>query len=201
MGLSMFSPKNLLIHLFFAIIAAGMFLYGADNTALIWNMFWALLALDFAILVRQNNHTASKLLITPFWLFFYPSTFYILTEIANLQFSSNTLWEQSSLILFMLYVPAILFGIMAGVESVELIFKGYGIQFYGLRLLVISLLSLFSSYAIYIGRYANLHSWDIFTRPLVFLNSLTSAINWSTFPFILGFTFMQVMVLVFAVDE
>lgn len=201
MGLSMFSPKNILIHLFFAIIAGGNFLYGAGNTTLIWNMVWALIALDFAILVRQNNHTASKLLITPFWLFFYPNTFYILTEIVNLQFSSNALWEQSSLILFMIYVPAILFGIMAGIESVELIFKGYGIQFYGLRLLVISLLSLFSSYAIYIGRYANLHSWDIFTRPLVFISSLTSAINWSTFPFILGFTLMQIMVLVFAVDE
>ncbi len=201
MGLSMFSPKNLLIHLFFVIICVGMLLNDVQNTGLMWNMLWALLALDFAILVRQNNHTASKLLITPFWLFFYPNTFYVLTELVNIQFSSTALWERSSLLLFMLYIPSILFGIMAGVESLEAIFKGYNIKFYGLRLLIIGSLSLFASYAIYIGRYANIRSWDIFIRPVTVFSSMISAITWDTFPFIFGFTLLQIMVLVFAVDE
>ncbi|HFI0351331.1 TPA: DUF1361 domain-containing protein [Streptococcus suis] len=164
-------------------------------------MFWALIALDFAILVRQNEHLASKLLITPFWLFFYPNTFYVLTELVNIQFSSTALWERSSLLLFMLYIPSILFGIMAGVESLEAIFKGYNIKFYGLRLLIIGSLSLFASYAIYIGRYSNIRSWDIFIRPVTVFSSMISAISWDTFPFIFGFTLLQIMVLVFAVDE
>ncbi len=201
MGLSMFTPKNLLIHLFFVIICVGMLLNDVQNTELIWNMFWALIALDFAILVRQNDHLASKLLITPFWLFFYPNTFYVLTELVNIQFSSTALWERSSLLLFMLYIPSILFGIMAGVESLEAIFKGYNIKFYGLRLLIIGSLSLFASYAIYIGRYANIRSWDIFIRPVTVFSSMISAITWGTFPFIFGFTLLQIMVLVFAVDE
>ncbi|HEL1619109.1 TPA: DUF1361 domain-containing protein [Streptococcus suis] len=197
----MFSPKNLLIHLFFITICVGMLLNDVQNTELIWNMFWALIALDFAILVRQNNHLASKLLITPFWLFFYPNTFYVLTELVNIQFSSTALWEPSSLLLFMLYIPSILFGIMAGVESLEAIFKGYNIDVYGLRLLIIGSLSLFSSYAIYIGRYANIRSWDIFIRPVTVFTSMISAVSWETFPFIFGFTLLQIMVLVFAVDE
>lgn len=201
MGLSMFTPKNLLIHLFFVIICVGMLLNDVQNTELIWNMFWALIALDFAILVRQNEHLASKLLITPFWLFFYPNTFYVLTELVNIQFSSTALWERSSLLLFMLYIPSILFGIMAGVESLEAIFKGYNIKFYGLRLLIIGSLSLFASYAIYIGRYSNIRSWDIFIRPVTVFSSMISAISWDTFPFIFGFTLLQIMVLVFAVDE
>lgn len=201
MGLSMFTPKNLLIHLFFVIICVGMLLNDVQNTELIWNMFWALIALDFAILVRQNEHLASKLLITPFWLFFYPNTFYVLTELVNIQFSSTALWERSSLLLFMLYIPSILFGIMAGVESLEAIFKGYNIKFYGLRLIIIGSLSLFASYAIYIGRYANIRSWDIFIRPVTVFSSMISAITWDTFPFIFGFTLLQIMVLVFAVDE
>lgn len=201
MGLSMFTPKNLLIHLFFVIICVGMLLNDVQNTELIWNMFWALIALDFAILVRQNDHLASKLLITPFWLFFYPNTFYVLTELVNIQFANAALWESSSLLLFMLYIPSILFGIMAGVESLEAIFKGYNINVYGLRLLIIGSLSLFASYAIYIGRYANIRSWDIFTRPLAVLNNMVAAMSWDTFPFIFGFTLLQIMVLVFAVDE
>lgn len=201
MGLSMFTPKNLLIHLFFVIICVGMLLNDVQNTELIWNMFWALIALDFAILVRQNDHLASKLLITPFWLFFYPNTFYVLTELVNIQFANAALWESSSLLLFMLYIPSILFGIMAGVESLEAIFKGYNINVYGLRLLIIGSLSLFASYAIYIGRYANIRSWDIFIRPVTVFSSMISAITWDTFPFIFGFTLLQIMVLVFAVDE
>ncbi|HEM6273017.1 TPA: DUF1361 domain-containing protein [Streptococcus suis] len=197
----MFSPKNLLIHLFFVIICVGMLLNDVQNTELIWNMFWALIALDFAILVRQNDHLASKLLITPFWLFFYPNTFYVLTELVNIQFANAALWESSSLLLFMLYIPSILFGIMASVESLEAIFKGYNINVYGLRLLIIGSLSLFASYAIYIGRYANIRSWDIFTRPLAVLNNMVAAMSWDTFPFIFGFTLIQIMVLVFAVDE
>lgn len=201
MGLYMFSPKNLLIHLFFIAICVGMLLNDVQNTELIWNMFWALIALDFAILVRQNSHFASKLLITPFWLFFYPNTFYVLTELVNIHFANAALWESSSLLLFMLYIPSILFGIMAGVESLEAIFKGYNINVYGLRLLIIGSLSLFSSYAIYIGRYANIRSWDIFIRPVTVFTSMLSAVSWETFPFILGFTLLQIMVLVFAVDE
>lgn len=78
---------------------------------------------------------------------------------------------------FMLYIPSILFGIMGGVESLEAIFKGYNINVYGLRLLIISSLALFSSYAIYIGRYANIRSWDIFTRPVTVFTSMISQIS------------------------
>ncbi|WP_398582936.1 hypothetical protein [Streptococcus iners] len=60
----------------------------------------ALIALDLAILVKENSHVASKLLLTPFWLFFYPNTFFTVTQLTTLQLASNTLWEQSSLILF-----------------------------------------------------------------------------------------------------
>ncbi|HFI0106358.1 TPA: DUF1361 domain-containing protein [Streptococcus suis] len=197
----MFSPKNLLIHLFFVIICVGMLLNDVQNTELIWNMFWALLALDFSLLVRQNNHFASKLLVTPFWLFFYPNTFYILTELVNIPLNSLSFTDSSSFVPAGLSILCVLFGIMAGVESVESIIKGFNISFYGLRLLMITSLSFVSSYSIYIGKLYGLTSWDIFTQPLVVLNAMFSAVTWDTFPFILGFSFIQIMVLVFAVDE
>ncbi|HFI0448331.1 TPA: DUF1361 domain-containing protein [Streptococcus suis] len=197
----MFSPKNLLIHLFFALICIGLFLNGSSEATSFWNMVWALLALDFSLLVRQNNHFASKLLITPFWLFFYPNTFYILTELVNIPLNSLSFTDSSSFVPAGLSILCVLFGIMAGVESVESIIKGFNISFYGLRLLMITSLSFVSSYSIYIGKLYGLTSWDIFTQPLVVLNAMFSAVTWDTFPFILGFSFIQIMVLVFAVDE
>lgn len=52
----------------------------------------------------------------------YPNTFYMVTDITHMHFTSTVLWERESMILFMLYVPSILFGVMAGVESLKLIF-------------------------------------------------------------------------------
>lgn len=197
----MFSPKNLLIHLFYVLIVVGLFLYGAQDSPLIGNMTMALIALDLAILVKENSHVASKLLITPFWLFFYPNTFYILTELANIPLNSLSFTDSNSFVPAGLSILCVLFGIMAGVESVESIIKGFNINFYGLRLLMITSLSFVSSYSIYIGKLYGLTSWDIFTQPLVVLNAMFSAVTWDTFPFILGFSFIQIMVLVFAVDE
>lgn len=105
------------------------------------------------------------------------------------------------MILFMLYVPSIFFGVMAGVESVRLIFSAFSIKSYWLKLFMISGLSLLSSFAIHIGRYARLNSWDIFTRPTVVIDEMLAVISWDSLPFILGFTFIQIMVLVFSINE
>ncbi|HEL1957498.1 TPA: DUF1361 domain-containing protein, partial [Streptococcus suis] len=72
---------------------------------------------------------------------------------------------------------------------------------YWLKLFMISGLSLLSSFAIHIGRYARLNSWDIFTRPTVVIDEMLAVISWDAFPFILGFTFIQIMVLVFSINE
>ncbi|ADV70284.1 hypothetical protein SSUJS14_1214 [Streptococcus suis JS14] len=135
------------------------------------------------------------------WLFFYPNTFYMVTDIVHMHFANTVLWQRESMILFMLYVPSIFFGVMAGVESVRLIFSAFSIKSYWLKLFMISGLSLLSSFAIHIGRYARLNSWDIFTRPTVVIDEMLAVISWDSLPFILGFTFIQIMVLVFSINE
>lgn len=197
----MFTKKNILIHLFFATISFGMLQYMTSGPNLIWNMFLALAALDFAILANKSKNLVSQIVLALLWIFFYPNTFYMVTDIVHMHFASTVLWERTSMILFMLYVPSILFGVMAGVESLRMIFSGFNIKSYWLRLFLISGLSLLSSVAIHIGRYARLNSWDMFTRPLVVLQEMLAAISWSTLPFILGFTFIQIMVLVFSEQE
>ncbi|HFI2692082.1 TPA: DUF1361 domain-containing protein, partial [Streptococcus suis] len=99
------------------------------------------------------------------------------------------------------YVPSIFYGVMTGVESLRLIFSAYSIKSYCFRLVLISGLSLLSSFAIHIGRYARLNSWDIFTRPSLVVSEMIEVVSWAALPFILGFTFIQIMVLVFSIDE
>lgn len=193
--------KNLLIHLFFMLISASILRYNLQGPNLIWNMFLALVALDFAVIAHWSKQGILKVIATGLWLFFYPNTFYMVTDIVHMHFASTVLWQRESMILFMLYVPSIFFGVMAGVESVRLIFEAFKLKSYVLRLLAIGGLSFISSFAIHIGRYARLNSWDIFTRPMTVVKEIVEVVSWEALPFILGFTFIQIMVLVFAEKE
>lgn len=197
----MFTKKNFLIHFFFLTLSAGMIRYNLQGPNLIWNMFLALVTLDLAALTNCSKQNLLKLPTTILWLFFYPNTFYMVTDAIHMHFTSTILFQRESMILFMLYVPSIFFGVMAGVESIKLIFSAFSIKSYYLRLFIFCLLSLLSSLAIHIGRYARLNSWDIFIRPITVVNEMIAAISWTALPFILGFTFLQIMVLVFATDE
>ncbi|WP_074412333.1 DUF1361 domain-containing protein [Streptococcus suis] len=197
----MFTKKNILTHLFFLIIAVELKRYDVTAPDLTWNMFLALVTLDFAILTNHTKSHILKVIAGLLWLFFYPNTFYMVTDIVHMHFANTVLWQRESMILFMLYVPSIFFGVMAGVESVRLIFSAFSIKSYWLKLFMISGLSLLSSFAIHIGRYARLNSWDIFTRPTVVIDEMLAVISWDAFPFILGFTFIQIMVLVFSINE
>ncbi|WP_105107558.1 DUF1361 domain-containing protein [Streptococcus suis] len=197
----MFTKKNVFIHLFFLIIAAGLRRYGVTAPDLTWNMFLALVALDFAILTDHTKSNILKIIAGLLWLFFYPNTFYMVTDIVHMHFANTVLWQRESMILFMLYVPSIFYGVMTGVESLRLIFSAFSIKSYWLRLFLIGSLSLLASFAIHIGRYARLNSWDIFTRPSVVVSEMIEVISWAALPFILGFTFIQIMVLVFSIDE
>ncbi|HEM2721929.1 TPA: DUF1361 domain-containing protein [Streptococcus suis] len=197
----MFTKKSILTHLFFLIISVGLKRYGVTAPDLIWNMFLALVSLDFAILTHFSKNGLIKFITAVLWLFFYPNTFYMVTDIVHMHFANTVLWQRESMILFMLYVSSIFFGVMAGVESVRLIFSAFSIKSYWLKLFMISGLSLLSSFAIHIGRYARLNSWDIFTRPTVVIDEMLAVISWDALPFILGFTFIQIMVLVFSINE
>ena len=194
--------KIILIHLFFAVISLGIKYYQVSGPDLVWNMFLALVAFEFAALVYFVKQPIVKLFLALFWFFFYPNTFYMLTDIVHMNFTSTVLWEKTSLILYMLFVSSILFGVLSGTESVKVMFKSFKVTSYPLRLALICALSVISSFAIHIGRYARLNSWDILTRPKVVIDELASV--WSTGTaayFVLGFTFLQILTLVFLEDE
>lgn len=193
--------KIAVIHIFFAIISASIFYYQVGGPNLIWNMFLALVALDFAYLARKVTNKLLTVVWSILWLFFYPNTFYMLTDIIHMSFARDALWQRSSMILFILYVASILFGVLAGVVSLQLIFRTFSIKNLLLRYLLIGNLSFLSSFAIHIGRYARLNSWDVFIRPMTVVQNIKDVISWDVVPFILGFTFLQVMALVFLDQE
>lgn len=193
--------KLSLIHLFFLVIAFGIRYYNLSGPDLIWNMVLALIALDFAVITVVIKKKLLRVLAGGMWLFFYPNTFYMLTDIVHMHFTSTVLWDKQSLILYLLYVSSILFGVLCGIESFNLITGVLRLNSYILRLLFIGGLSFVSSFAIHIGRYARLNSWDIATRPMTVIHELVEVVSWDALHFVLGFTFIQMLCLVFLDDK
>lgn len=187
--------KTLGVHIFLVIIAIGIKSHPFVGPDLTWNMILAVAALDLAVLAYYVKQPLLRIGISGLWLFFYPNTFYMLTDIRYMWFAEDFLYNHDSMILYMLYVPSILFGVICGLESVRVMLSIYRLPSVLWRYIFYIILSFVSSFAIHIGRYARLNSWDIFTRPLTVVNELLAVISWDAFYFVVGFTCIQIMCL------
>ena len=195
--------KPILIHIFFLLIAFVVYIQGitAQGPDLIWNMILALIAYDAAVLttISKKQKWLYPLLLVV-WLAFYPNTFYMLTDLVHMTWVGDTLWNPVSMRLFMAFVPSILFGVYCGIESWNILRERWKWTWW-LDMLVVAGVSYLSSLAIYIGRYDRLNSWDLVTRPQLVVQKLLETFQKERLVFILGFTFIQVMTLLFLSRE
>lgn len=195
--------KPILIHIFFLLIAFVVYIQGitVQGPDLIWNMILALIAYDAAVLttISKKQKWLYPLLLVV-WLAFYPNTFYMLTDLVHMTWVGDTLWNPVSMRLFMAFVPSILFGVYCGIESWNILRERWKWTWW-LDMLVIAGLSYLSSLAIYIGRYDRLNSWDLVTRTQLVVQKLLETFQKDRLVFILGFTFIQIMTLLFLSRE
>lgn len=195
--------KPIFIHIFFILIAFVVYIQGitAQGPDLIWNMILALIAYDAAVLttISKKQKWLYPLLLVV-WLAFYPNTFYMLTDLLHMTWVGDTLWNPISMRLFMAFVPSILFGVYCGIESWNILRERWKWTWW-LDMLVVAALSYLSSLAIYIGRYDRLNSWDLVTRPQLVVQKLLETFQKDRLVFILGFTFIQIMTLLFLSRE
>lgn len=195
--------KPILIHIFFILIAFVVYIQGitVQGPDLIWNMILALIAYDAAVLttISKKQKWLYPLLLVV-WLAFYPNTFYMLTDLVHMTWVGDTLWNPVSMRLFMAFVPSILFGVYCGIESWNILRERWKWTWW-LDMLVVAGLSYLSSLAIYIGRYDRLNSWDLVTRPQLVIQKLLETFQKDRLVFILGFTFIQIMTLLFLSRE
>lgn len=190
--------KHVLVHLFFLVISALVYWQGIPTAGpdLVWNMVLALVAYDAAVIA---NYVKNKWLVWPvllIWLVFYPNTFYMITDLVHMDWVGKTLWNRASLKLFMAFVPSILFGVMCGIASWNMIVERLRLNWL-VRHISIVVLSFISSMAIYIGRYDRLNSWDLVSNPSEVYHRLIGALQPERLLFILGFALIQTMCLVF----
>ncbi|MFC3928669.1 DUF1361 domain-containing protein [Streptococcus caprae] len=189
--------KIISVHVFFAVISAAFYYKNPYGPNLVWNMFLALAALDFAYVMYRLRNRFLVAVLAILWLLFYPNTFYMLTDAVYFTWAKEILTDQQALINFFIFMSSILFGVLCGVYSWQLVVEKFRVDNPWLRYIAIAGLSLVSSFAIHIGRYARLNSWDVFTDPMMVVREIMAVANSGALYFIIGFTCFQVMTLVF----
>ncbi|HUY53297.1 MAG TPA: DUF1361 domain-containing protein [Candidatus Dormibacteraeota bacterium] len=161
-----------------------------------YNVFLAFISPIFAIILKNKLKTQpwlkpTNLLLTFFLLIFLPNSFYMITDLIHVQYiiGIDVLYN----IIFTNL--AIFIGLVAGFSSLY-IFHTEVLKrmYYKYAHLIIGVLVVFISFAIYLGRYLRWNSWDIVLNPsgILFDTSDTlihPSIHPSFFPIMFAFSF------------
>lgn len=158
---------------------------------LVWNIFlaWIPYIISLRINKSKKNNGIWFWLSIMVWLLFFPNAPYLLTDyihVPNIEFGPEA---QISLLAWfdvILLSSFIWIGYILGLESLNLVHNrlskivGKPLGWY-----FVAVVSVLSGYAIFIGRYARLNSWDVL-RPVYLLSVF---ISWISVKSII-FTFM-----------
>ncbi|MDD2362220.1 MAG: DUF1361 domain-containing protein [Oscillospiraceae bacterium] len=174
----------------FAYILFSLVLYFCNGFHFIhgiiaWNLFLAALPLVFSVLADfaiKSGRKALAVMAGILWLLFFPNSPYLITDIIHLHIfdyygMSGYVRNISEWVWLMYMSVGILLGVVTGMMSLELFYqrivqrKGRGVAYSAILAVVI-----ISGYAIYIGRFLRLNSWDII-RPWFLVQKLVKNID------------------------
>ncbi|MDD3124060.1 MAG: DUF1361 domain-containing protein [Candidatus Izemoplasmatales bacterium] len=173
---------------------------------LIWNIFLASVPLGIMYIVHSKwiKKTWIIALLLIFWLLFYPNSMYLITDLIYLDkdlfmstvgMSSSITYTQNLIAyvaFFHIFLGAIL-GILLAVESIKpvisfVIKKKNQIWAFG----SVVLISILSSFAIYVGRFFRYNTWD-FLNLFNILKDFFESFSMFTVVFIAGFSMIQIV--------
>ncbi|CAH1852616.1 DUF1361 domain-containing protein [Convivina intestini] len=189
--------KNIvIIHLVVFLFMLFVFFTPTHFTFLIWNVFLALLPLDFA-LIAAHSKPIFAMLAGILWLLFFPNTMYMITDFIHLQYISTAIDVRYQYFNYSVLAAGIFIGVTLGVLSLEIIIR----RFFDpnkdfLKLLFMMALSLISALGIYLGRFLRLNSWDVFTRADFVWQSVQNSLGSHMLTFVVLFAGVQFALLI-----
>lgn len=187
----------LAIHVIVLLFFGFVLLTPTHFTFLNWNIFLALLPLDFAIIVNISKRRSIQIIFSLLWLLFYPNTMYMITDFIHLQYVGIGLTVRMQYFNYAVLAAGVFMGVVLGMLSIELMLKHYFNRRYEiLQLALIFGLSLIASVGIYLGRFLRLNSWDVFTQTHRVARLVVSSTSMHMLAFVILFAGVQFAILV-----
>ena len=134
---------------------------------MIWNLLLAIIPVFLAwwLVERLKKHRWShskQLLLTAGWLLFLPNSFYLVTDFIHLRQT----FEASLLFDVVLFTSFAVSGLIIGYISLFLVHNELSKRLLQKQAwVIVGLIFLASSFAIYLGRFSRWNTWDILLKP------------------------------------
>jgi len=184
---------HVMVCLFFVFVA----ITPTRFTFLNWNVFLALLPFDFALIVASTQLKSIKVIFSGLWLLFFPNTMYMMTDFIHLYAIGTDLDQPTQYFNYAILATGIFIGVGLGILSLEIetrtIFQRHTHIVY---FTITAIVSVLSSFGIYLGRYLRLNSWDIFTNFGEVMENIIFSLSYHMITFVILFAAAQFAVLV-----
>lgn len=190
--------KKIIVPVFFVLFVIIAFLYEwHDLNGFTLKLFYALAAYYFSVFVKDSENPVLAILLTIAWLFFYPNTFYLLTQYAEFSILNDIYGLRLDMIYFLLRMGSILFGALCGVLSMQNIASRFHLNI-NLRMVLFIGVSFLTSLLLLNFPDGSIDSWGWVSNPLTLRNHFVDfKIDLQNLYFILGYTTLQMMCLMF----
>ncbi|MBS9334855.1 DUF1361 domain-containing protein [Fructobacillus sp. M1-10] len=185
------------VHAVVLLFIAFVFVTPTHFDFLMWNVFLALLPLDFALVVLVARFKLTQVFFSFLWLIFFPNTMYMITDFIHLQYISTALDVRYQYFNYSVLAAGIFIGVFLGILSLEVMMRRFLKGRAGLAvILTLGIVSFLSSFGIYLGRFLRLNSWDILTNFDLVLENVEASISKHMFAFVGLFALAQFAILV-----
>ncbi len=194
----------------FIIISTAMYTFYAKEPHwwyIVWNDILAVIPLFMAMLCEHFYNKKKAILSLLFgivWLLFFPNSPYMMTDLKYTSYFKESAYLEyekigtnvTAWLMVLNLTVTVILGLLFGMMSMRIIHKIINKRFgkvTGVAFCTITIL--LSSFAIYIGRYARVNSWDI-VRPWFLIEKSLNSITAFTPVFILLFSIAIAMIYV-----
>lgn len=191
--------KNFIaIHLLTLLFIITVLLLPTRFTFLAWNIVLAIIPFDIALIIKHLAPTYKWLSITfvLVWLIFYPNTIYMITDFAHLSAIGTGLITSHQILNYGLLATGIFLGVTLGITSARIVIQALlSTRSNATKLMLLIIISVLSSYAIYVGRFLRLNSWDLILDFNTVFVQMHDALSLHAMHFVLVFTFVQIFLM------
>jgi uncharacterized membrane protein len=146
---------------------------------MIWNLVLAWIPLLLGVwlceaLRSYRRLTPATLLKAGLWLLFLPNSFYLMTDLVHIKTAPTSLVLYDATMLFLFALTGLLIGCTSLYSIHELLNKKMKIRAAWAVIVVVIMLA---SVALFLGRYVDWNSWDVFFSPLYILLDLSERVT------------------------
>lgn len=170
-------PKSILLLIILAVVLNILRVVLFDKFSLIyilWNIFLASIPflISSILLWFANNDKLKKSLFIVggiLWLLFIPNAPYIVTDLIHIGEIRAVPALYDSFLLFSSAWVGLLLGLYSIHHIEQILRRKYSQK---VAYITLSVIMLFISFGVYVGRFLRFNSWDIFENPLSFINGV-----------------------------